>query len=184
MASGDSDIAAHSKTVFGKSTLAREALLAANVNPETGLATDYLNHFNEVVMLMEMLPDMHDCIEDILEWEQIDYCTHFERSGLKGSDVAILAYHTAPHALKAHLETLVLQIGDAIQLAKNWVCDAGMSDEIARKIATLATDDIKPLIAAAGGAIHGEVEGEIDYLDESIQAEVDSFFDGQSQPAT
>jgi hypothetical protein len=181
MASGDTQSAAISNTVLGKSALARDALLAANVNPDTGLATDYLNHFNEVVMLMEMLPDMHDCIEDILEWEQIDYCTHFERSGLKGSDVAILAYHTAPRALKAHLETLVLQIDEEIQLAKKWICEDGISDEIARKIAAMATDDIKPLIAAAGGAIHGEVEGEIDYVDESIQAEVDSFFDKQNQ---
>ncbi|MDP3655070.1 MAG: hypothetical protein Q8R67_25705, partial [Rhodoferax sp.] len=38
---------------------ARAALLrAANINPRTGLATDYLNHFNEAIMLLEMVPDM------------------------------------------------------------------------------------------------------------------------------
>jgi hypothetical protein len=26
-------------------------LKAANINPKTGLATDYLNHFNEAIML-------------------------------------------------------------------------------------------------------------------------------------
>jgi len=30
-------------------------LLAANINPRTGLATDYLNHFNEAIMLLEMI---------------------------------------------------------------------------------------------------------------------------------
>ena len=44
---------------------ARAALLsAANINPRTGLATDYLNHFNEAVMLLEMVPDMPECAED------------------------------------------------------------------------------------------------------------------------
>jgi hypothetical protein len=163
-------------TVLGENALAREALIAANVNPETGLATDFLNHFNEVVMLMEMLPDMPDCLEDILDWEIIDYCTHFERSGLKDKDLTILAYHAAPHALKAHLETLVLQIDEEVQQAKQLLIDKGMTSEVTARIAQMATEDINPLIAAAGGAIHGQVEGEVNYVDESIQDEVDSFF--------
>ena len=28
-------------------------LRAANINPRTGLATDYLNHFNEAIMLLQ-----------------------------------------------------------------------------------------------------------------------------------
>ena len=34
--------------VLGEGALSAEALAAANVHPESGLATDYLNHFNEV----------------------------------------------------------------------------------------------------------------------------------------
>lgn len=41
-----------------------ERLRVANINPRTGLATDYLNHFNEAVMLLEMIPDMPECAED------------------------------------------------------------------------------------------------------------------------
>ena len=54
--------------VLGAGELAAERLEQANINPQTGLATDYLNHFNEVMMLLEMLPDMPDCAEDVLEW--------------------------------------------------------------------------------------------------------------------
>ena len=43
-------------------------LRAANINPRTGLATDYLNHFNEAIMLLEMIPDMPECAEDFLLW--------------------------------------------------------------------------------------------------------------------
>ena len=36
----------------GPEAAARAAeLKAANINPQTGLATDYLNHFNEAIML-------------------------------------------------------------------------------------------------------------------------------------
>jgi hypothetical protein len=44
-------------------------LQAANINPRTGLATDYLNHFNEAIMLLEMIPDMPECVEEFLGWQ-------------------------------------------------------------------------------------------------------------------
>ena len=53
---------------------ARAAVLrAANINPRTGLATDYLNHFNEAIMLLEMIPDMPECAEDFLTWTPLSY---------------------------------------------------------------------------------------------------------------
>ena len=56
----------------------RAALLrAANINPRTGLATDYLNHFNEAVMLLEMVPDIPECAEDFLAWTPLTYPEHF-----------------------------------------------------------------------------------------------------------
>jgi hypothetical protein len=48
-----------------------ERLRVANINPRTGLATDYLNHFNEAVMLLEMVPDMPECAEDFLTWSPL-----------------------------------------------------------------------------------------------------------------
>ena len=51
-----------------------------NINPKTLLATDFLNHFNEVHMLLGMIADMPDCIEDILGWKAISYQQHFEFS--------------------------------------------------------------------------------------------------------
>jgi len=52
-------------------------LRAANINPRTGLATDYLNHFNEAIMLLEMIPDMPECSGDFLEWRPLSYAEHF-----------------------------------------------------------------------------------------------------------
>ncbi|MGH6975854.1 MAG: hypothetical protein ACREED_02395, partial [Stellaceae bacterium] len=49
------------------------ALCDANINPVTGLATDYLNHFNEAIMLLEMLSSFPDCIDDFLGWQPLSY---------------------------------------------------------------------------------------------------------------
>ena len=71
----------------------RAALLrAANINPRTGLATDYLNHFNEAIMLLEMVPDMPECAEDFLTWTPLSYAEHFTASNFKARDLAIEAY--------------------------------------------------------------------------------------------
>src|SRR5262245_28249336 len=48
-----------------------QMLRDANINPRTGLATDYLNHFNEAIMLLEMIPDMPECADDFLEWRPL-----------------------------------------------------------------------------------------------------------------
>src|SRR5438067_13612117 len=72
---------------------ARAAVLrAANLNPRSGLATDYLNHFNEAIMLLEMVPDMPECAEDFLTWTPLTYAEHFWASNFKARDLAIEAY--------------------------------------------------------------------------------------------
>ncbi|WP_339749077.1 hypothetical protein [uncultured Maricaulis sp.] len=161
--------------LLGQGTLGPDALRAANINPDTGLATDYLNHFNEVMMLMEMLPDMPDCAEDVLDWAPADYIEHFTNSGFKDKELAVLAYHAAPHEVRAHLVTLVLQIEAEVERAQAMLReDAG--DTACRAVARLATDCIKPLILAASSAIHGQAESEDDDQDESVQAGVDALF--------
>ena len=76
-------------------------LRAANINPRTGLATDYLNHFNEAVMLLEIIPDMPECAEDFLGWEPLSYAEHFTASNFKARDLAIDAYNTTDVRIRA-----------------------------------------------------------------------------------
>jgi hypothetical protein len=45
----------------------QEKVRDTNINEQTLLATDYLNHFNEIVMLLEMVPDMPEMLEDAKE---------------------------------------------------------------------------------------------------------------------
>src|SRR5450830_1066934 len=75
-------------------------LRAANINPRTGLATDYLNHFNEAIMLLEMLSSCPDCRDDFLGWRPMSYREHFEASRFKGRVLAIAAYDAADPSLR------------------------------------------------------------------------------------
>ena len=65
-------------------TRGRPLLRAANINPRTGLATDYLNHFNEAIMLLEMIPDMPECAEEFLRWQPLSYREHFTAFPFQG----------------------------------------------------------------------------------------------------
>src|ERR1700749_911915 len=91
----------------GLSAQARTAALrAANINPQTGLATDYLNHFNEAIMLLEMIPDIPECSEDFLAWCPLSYCEHFMASNFKARDLAISAYESAAPDIRAEFEQI------------------------------------------------------------------------------
>src|SRR3954467_7263808 len=91
----------------GPDNEARAARLrAANINPRTGLATDYLNHFNEAIMLLEMIPDMPDCAEDFLSWRPLSYREHFAASTFRARALAIEAYDGADPAIRGEFDSL------------------------------------------------------------------------------
>ena len=48
------------------------------VNPVSGLANDYLNLFNELVMMLEQIPQMPELLQDLLAWKPVSY-TPFTR---------------------------------------------------------------------------------------------------------
>ena len=83
-----------------------ERLRVANINPRTGLATDYLNHFNEAVMLLEMVPDMPECAEDFLTWSPLSYAEHFTASNFKARDLAIEAYELADPKIRTEFDNI------------------------------------------------------------------------------
>ena len=78
----------------------------ANINPATGLATDYLNHFNEAIMVLELLPQMPDCIEDLIVWHPMSYPEHFAASTFRDRELAIAAYELAEPSARLRLDEL------------------------------------------------------------------------------
>ncbi|WP_208977774.1 hypothetical protein [Labrenzia sp. 011] len=163
--------------VLGAGDLAAERLELANINPQTGLATDYLNHFNEVMMLLEMLPAMPDCAGDVLDWKPLDYVGHFENSTFKDKKLAILAYQAAPASLRSHLEIQVAEINARVCQIQDRLRQSPGASDVAAEIADMATNEIKPLISIAGAVIHGHVDLEAtQHEGEGAQAEIDALF--------
>lgn len=94
-----------------------------NINPQTLLATDYLNHFNEIHMLLGMICDMPDCLEDILGWRSVSYQEHFKNSVFQDKELAIEAYNCSPEKYRAPFETCVEEM-DNLLLATIETADA------------------------------------------------------------
>ena len=74
----------------------RARVASANINQESLLATDYLNYFNEVEMIMEMPPDMPDFVEDVKALEPKSYKKHFQDSIFSEKGLAVAAYDCVP----------------------------------------------------------------------------------------
>ena len=141
-----------------------ELLRAANINPRTGLATDYLNHFNEAVMLLEMVPDIPECAEDFLGWSPLSYAEHFHASNFKARDLAIEAYESADAGVRAEFDKLTTAM-TAILTAVSAAMREARQDKTRARLAEQATSWVKPLVALAGGVINGHrPEADVDYI--------------------
>jgi hypothetical protein len=135
-------------------------LADANINPVTGFATDYLNHFNEAIMLLEMLPDCPDCIDDFLAWRPMSYREHFMASNFKGRELAIAAYEAANPATRDCLDTMATTMTAVLEATRESM-QRDMPPSAAAVLAAQAAAWVKPLLAQASALINGEGDGEI-----------------------
>jgi hypothetical protein len=70
------------------------------------LSTDYLNHFAEALMLMEMAGEDPSLVHELASWTPTTYIAHFDASGLRCADVALVAYHELDAASRGAFEAL------------------------------------------------------------------------------
>ena len=138
-------------------------LKAANINPRTGLATDYLNHFNEAVMLLEMVPDMPECAEDFMGWKPLSYAEHFTASNFKARDLAIEAYNMADGRIRAEFDGITNAITSILSAVSDAMRKASQ-DKTRSRLAEQATIWVKPLVIMAGGVINGDGAADVDYI--------------------
>ena len=138
-------------------------LRAANINPRTGLATDYLNHFNEAVMLLEMIPDMPECVEDFLGWRPLSYAEHFTASNFKARDLAIEAYNAADKRIRAEFDNITNSITSILTAVSDAMRNA-QQDKTRAKLAEQAASWVKPLVMQAGGVINGDGAADVEYI--------------------
>ena len=158
-------------------------LVGTNINPATGLATDYLNHFNEAIMLLEMLPCAPECKEDFLAWQPMSYAAHFAASNFKFRDLAIAAYEAANPVYRGPLDEIANQMTTILTATHE-----GMKGELApdtiRILAEATTHWLRPLVARAGAVINGESIDATAPDDTARQDAIDLLFDQAADPST
>jgi len=157
----------------------QERVRGTNVSTVTLLATDYLNHFNEAIMLLGMVPDMPEVIADCRAWRPKSYEAHFRDSSFSERDLIIAAYAHAPLRYRIPFERTIDEINAAIT---KWIArmDAvqatGDPAALAREGAA-ATLELQALVAKASAIIHGA--GETVVVDQSA---VDAIIAGGGSP--
>src|SRR5262245_3947793 len=131
-----------------------------NVNDRTLLATDYLNHVNEIIMLLELVPDAPECLEDCRAWQPMSYVEHFEASSIADRDLAIEAYAFSPPEFRGNFDRLTAEMHRVIAAALTSV-DAATSqgdEERVRRVIELAVGALKTMVDHASSTIHGEAQ--------------------------
>lgn len=136
----------------------REKVQGTNISAQTLLATDYLNHFNEIVMLLDMVPDMPDMIEECKLWQPKSYKEHFADSTFSDRQLAIEAYDRVPSTYRKPFEETINQInavlGAGIARLDDEIvggAEAGMIADTVRHYARAA----QTLMDVASSIIHG-----------------------------
>ena len=78
------------------------------VNPSSGIANDYLNHFNEILLLIENLPALlPEMVDEILAWRPIGYRDYFTNSALPGGKQALEIYDSLDKNFRQDFEAMV-----------------------------------------------------------------------------
>lgn len=130
-----------------------------NIDEETLLATDYLNHLNEIIMLLGMIPSMPECLEDAKAWEPKTYVQHFQDSSFASKDLAIFAYEHAPERYRRPFESTIAHVNE---LAAEGIADiqkvleTGDQGRIEDTAATISRT-MQKFIDVASAIIHGDV---------------------------
>lgn len=153
-------------------TALQPTLSASNINPVSFLATDYLNHYNEIVMLLEMVPDMPDMLEDVLDWAPKSYPDHFMESGFAARELAVEAYENAPTPYRDQFDAFVAEIDLLLTstlygLQAVGVVERGFS-MAARTLLVGRIAQAQALMGRLNGVIHGKIDHDISTLNAQI----------------
>jgi hypothetical protein len=83
--------------------------------PACGLSNDYLNHYSEALMLIEMAPYDTSLLNDLAQWQPLDYCDYFKASPLRRAPSALTAYEALSVEQRAHFEARMDAVNGLVQ---------------------------------------------------------------------
>ena len=157
----------------------RRLVAGTTINATTLLATDYLNHFNEIVMLLDMIPEMPECLEEACAWKPKSYQEHFAASVFPYKELAIEAYEHAPPEYRGPLDEMVETMDRLVERVLGDLEALGAASEDPERIRLVtgaASRELQDLIGSASAVINGQIGGPAGgaILDQDA---IDSLFD-------
>jgi len=160
-----------------------------NINPETLLTTDYLNHFNEIIMLLELVPSAPtQFVSELAEWQHESYEEHFTHSGFRDKELAIAGYRNAPKEVRHAFDSSVADLEQEMIMLLQQVQEK-ISTGDTRGLSMLcfeAVPRLQDLIQITAGIVNGSVtcgleavatETDAKAETSSAQSAVDELFD-------
>ncbi len=135
----------------------RSHIPGTNINESTLLASDYLNHFHELVMLFEAISsEPEGFADDLLSWRPLTYEEHFAESGFRDKNLAIAAYRRAPPRIRARFDEAVARLhGEAVTLVAEVAAELNGGKNL-NKTCERAAQRLRVLIDEANAIANGE----------------------------
>ncbi len=127
------------------------------VDSVTGLATDFLNQFNEVSMLLDMIANDPSLMEDLEAWRSRDYIAHFAASGFADRHLVLEAYELSPPLTRRRFDALCGELADILAQGLAFLSNC-------------RTAGAEASVAPAAEALSQELRSHLDRLDALIHA--------------
>jgi hypothetical protein len=154
--------------------ISREISHVMTLPAASRLTNDYINHFGELVMLLEMLVDSPELIDEARAWAPRSYPEHLDRISFAAVQPLREAYNDLEPERRALLDDTA---ADANRLGMTVSAVLGESDEV--------TDRLLAIIRIVCAAMHAHINRlaqilsgapleMIDVRDVDVQAEIDA----------
>jgi len=138
-----------------------------------GLSNDYLNHFSEALMLIELAAVDPDAAADLAAWRPIDYPSYFAASQLRRAPAALAAWATLARERREAFEALVAAMDRLATTAIRALRPPCAAQEAAH-VAEVTGPALRRLIARAGAFLNSGGADLPDEADaEAAQAAID-----------
>jgi hypothetical protein len=138
-----------------------------------GLSNDFLNHYSEVLMLIEMAACDPSIADDLAEWQPLGYRAYFAASELRRASAALAAYDALPQARRQAFEKLVAAMDSLAVMAVFALQPPSASDD-ALVVVQETVPALRELIAKAAAFLNS---GGQDLAPDSEAEEVQSAID-------
>ena len=124
-----------------------DEVLASAPSP-IGLSNDYLNHYSEVLMLIEMSAADPELAAELARWRPIGYRSYFAASPLRRAEEALAAYDALPEARRVAFEAMTRAMDALARLAIAGLAPP-CAPEDAAQIIEMTTPSLRRLISQA-----------------------------------